>query len=138
MVYWLVSDNLLAYYALRNDDPTISNEIASTLKNYATSYNLPHDSNGFPTSFKHEAIIGDVLSEEFKNSTIIPIENSSNYTIVTEVDNNTSTNESGYADLLALRGLSFCNSNQPSEATLRYDEMMKMWDGYGFVDDAFN
>jgi hypothetical protein len=35
-IYWLVSDNLLAYYALRNDDPTISNEIATTLKNYTS------------------------------------------------------------------------------------------------------
>ena len=25
--YWLVSDNLLAYYALRNDDPTVADAV---------------------------------------------------------------------------------------------------------------
>ena len=66
--YWLVSDNLLAYYALRNDNPAISNEIANTLKTYVTSYNLPHDVNGLPISYKHEAVVGDILPAQLRNS----------------------------------------------------------------------
>jgi hypothetical protein len=147
--YWLVSDNLLAYYALRNDDPTISNEIATALKNHVITYDLPHDSNGLPISFKHEAVIGDILSEvnnhiTFDNPILYPLINlPEGWNIVTEIDNNISDpvneNVSHFADLFAYRGLSFCKSNNLSEAKLQYNEMInQFWKGQGFVDDAFN
>ncbi|MGA2681857.1 MAG: hypothetical protein ABSF44_08670 [Candidatus Bathyarchaeia archaeon] len=139
--YWLVSDNLLAYYALRNDDPTISNEIAATLKNYVNSNNLPHDSNGLPISYKHEALIGDVLPDVFRNSSQSngsSLINGSNYSIVTEVDNYTQMNDwTSYADLLALRGISLFNQGNISGATDNYNAMIKMWDGNGFADKPF-
>ncbi len=145
--YWLVSDNLLAFYALRNDNATVSNEIASELKNEGTQ--LVHDSKGFPISYKHEAVIGDVLPEvnnqiTFENAINYPLINSTRgWSIVTEIDDNGSDpiNESvsHYADLFGYRGLSYFNSNNPSEARVQYSEMMnQFWKGYGFVDDAFS
>lgn len=135
--YWLVSDNLLAYYSLRNDDPTISNEIVTTLKNYVTSYNLPHDSNGLPISFKHEAVVGDVLPNQLNNS-ITYYPNASDNRVQIEIANGTQAlGWQNCADWLALEGISFFNNNQSSEATSLYNQLMAKWNGYGFADNAF-
>lgn len=141
--YWLVSDNLLSYYALRNDNPAISNEIANTLKTYVTSYNLPHDENGLPISYKHEAVVGNILPEELRNPPKLPYYNvnvTSDYRVIIEIDNDTvAVGWQNYADWLALEGISLFNNHQYPKANAVFNQLVNssMWNGYGFTDDAF-
>jgi hypothetical protein len=138
-IYWLVSDNLLSYYALRNDDQTISNEIAASLKDYVISYNLPHDANGLPTSFKHEAVIGDILLEQSNDSITYNLTKTENPNVKIEIANGNQTDVwQNYADWLALRGISLFNSHQYTEAKSSYYQLMGMWKGNGFADGALN
>ncbi len=65
-IYWLVSDNLLAYKALEKHAPEISNIIKSKLTELAKVYTLPTDPQGLPISYKHEAVIGDIIPIPFK------------------------------------------------------------------------
>jgi hypothetical protein len=141
--YWLVSDNLLAYYALRNDNPAVSNEIAKTLKTYVTTYNLPCDSNGLPISYKHEPVVGDILPGKLRNPPDPPYYNvsvTSDYRVIAEIDNVTvAKGWENYADWLALEGISLFNNHQYTEANAIYNQLVNssMWNGYGFTDDAF-
>jgi hypothetical protein len=111
--YWLVSDNLLASYALKNYNQAISQEINDTLKSYAIEHNLPTDPNGLPIAYKHEALIGDILDHPFRNSSQengTLLLSGTNYSIVTEIDNFTIIADwKSYADLVALRGISLVN-----------------------------
>jgi hypothetical protein len=136
--YWMVSDNLLASYALRDYNQTMSKEITSTLKAFSVCYNLPLDSRGIMVSFRHEALIGEVLPSQFYTSQNYSLLNSSYYSIYTEVDNGTlMTDWTDYADLLALRGISDFNKGNINESTDCYNLMMAKWDGLGFADKAF-
>lgn len=147
-VFWICSDNLLAYYALKQYDENVSNTIDNTLRAYAKNYSLPTDSSGLPISYKHEAILGDVLPVGIPrnpgNNTNGPfnyykLKNESSVIIGTEVNNGTSWNTwVNYADELAWQGLSCINQNNTAEAQAYYYSMMRMWDGYGFADAAYN
>jgi len=138
-IYWICSDNLLAYYALKNYNPTISNAIKSKLMWYASVYNLPIDSNGLPISYKHEPIIGDILPTSFNNTIVFTLSNSSGIIVEDEINNGSETmgNWMNYADLLAYKGMSYLNQNNSVSATFLYDYMLAMWDGYGFADTVF-
>jgi len=143
-VFWICSDNLLAYYALKQYDENVSNRIADTLRAYAKIYSFPTDSNGLPISYKHEAILGDVLPLGMPcnpgNNANGPfyyyeLKNESSIVIGTEVNNGTSWNTwVSYADELAWQGLSFMNQNRTAEALACYNSMMSLWDGHGFAD----
>jgi hypothetical protein len=142
--YWLVSDNLLASHALKNYNQTISNDIDSKLKSIAAKYNIPTDLNGLPKSYKHEALIGDILSEPFRNSSQengTLLVNGTNYSIVTEIDDFAIIEDwQKYSDLLALRGISLCNQKTPEATALAKDYfylMMNSWDENGFADRAY-
>lgn len=137
--YWICSDNLLAYYALQKYNKTISDEIKAEIIEYATNYSLPTNSERLPISYKHESVIGDVLPPDFHGANNYYIINASDYTIITEINNGPLTsNWQVYADLLAFRGLSLVNEGRIEEANAAYNEMMKMWDNYGFADAAHN
>lgn len=136
-VFWICSDNLLAYYALQKYNQTISDKIKSKLIEYAQNYSLPTNDEGLPISYKHEAIIGEVLPDEFKTANQFTLKESQSYTVLTEIDNGTVINDwTNYADLVALRGLSAINEGKMAEAKALYDSLMNMWDGYGFYDKA--
>jgi hypothetical protein len=144
--YWLVSDNLLASYALKSYNLTISNAIIEKLTFLADQYNLPVDSKGLPISYKHEALIGDILVDSLRNSSqengYILIEKE-NYTILTEVNNFSIIDDwKSYADLVALRGISLTNQNYSESIALAkywYNFMLdNMWDGNGFADKAYS
>ena len=78
-MYWLVSDNLWAWKALKAANESrlsnaaeagrIASAIENKLKEKAQLHNLPTDSNGFPVSFMHEAVIGDVIPTLHRTST---------------------------------------------------------------------
>jgi hypothetical protein len=137
-IYWICSDNLLAYYALQNSSEPISGEIKAEIKEYAANYGLPTNSEGLPLSYKHESVIGEVLPPYFRNASNCYLVNASDYTIKTEINNDTVMDDwENYADLLAFRGLSLIKEGDSSAAKTCYDKMMNMSDGYGFADTAF-
>lgn len=136
--YWMVSDNLLASYALRNYNQTMSNEINDTLKAFSACYNLPLDARGIMISYKHEALIGEILPSQFHAAQNYSLLNSTHYSLYTEVDNGTLMDDwKDYADLLALRGISDCNEGNTSASFDSYNLMMEKWDGKGFADSVF-
>jgi hypothetical protein len=138
-VYWITSDNLLAYYALRDCDPTVSASIEATIKAYARNYSLPTDATGLPISYKHEAIIGDVLTLPFRDRNVTVIPNDLGYNVQTEVDDaGQSQGWQNYSDLVALKGLSYYNQGDTQNAAAQYSQLMAMWDGRGFRDNAYN
>jgi tetratricopeptide (TPR) repeat protein len=138
-IYWICSDNLLAYYALQNYSEPISGEIKAEIKEYAANYGLPTNSEGLPLSYKHESVIGEVLPPYFRNASNCYLVNASDYTIKTEINNGTLMDDwENYADLLAFRGLSLVREGRIDEANSSYNKMMKMWDNYGFADAVHN
>jgi hypothetical protein len=137
--YYICSDNLLAYYALQNYNKTISDEIKAEIKEYAANYGLPTNSEGLPLSYKHESVIGEVLPPYFRSTSNCYLVNASDYTIKTEINNDTVMDDwENYADLLAFRGLSLIKEGDSSAAKTCYDKMMNMSDGHGFADAAYN
>jgi hypothetical protein len=138
-VYWITSDNLLAYFALKDYSSDISDSIKDTIMVYATTYGLPKDSNGLPIDYKHEAVIGDILTQQFGGTNVFSLLNGSGYTIQAEIDNGTVMSDwQNYADLVAYKGLSSYNQGDIQEATDEYNIMMRMWNGHGFNDSAYN
>lgn len=140
-VFWICTDNLLAYYALKNYNEAISDTIKANIIEYAMNYSLPTDANGLPITYKHEPILGDTLPERIPYHPIFPtLKNESSYVIRTEVNNDSEhpwTDWMDFADELAWQGMSFINQGKVSAANACYNNMMNMWDGYGFADKAF-
>lgn len=138
-VYWITSDNLLAYFALQNYNFDISNSIKNTIMAYASTYELPKDSNGLPIDYKHEVVIGDILTQQFGASNTYTLLNGSGYIVKAEVDNGSAMLDwQNYSDLVAYKGLSYYNQRDIQGATNEYNLMMQMWDGHGFKDHAYN
>jgi hypothetical protein len=142
-VFYITSDNLLASYAIRNYNQTLSETVISIIKDYAKNYSLPVDAQDLPISFKHEVIIGDILVSHINDSITHIIPNSMGYRILSDrADSVNITYPYINADQDALEGLSLCNQKQDSQtreqAVLSYNHMMKFWDGNGFADAAFN
>jgi hypothetical protein len=136
-IYWLVSDNLWAYKALEKHAPQISNIIKSKLIELAKAYSLPIDSQGLPISYKHEAVIGDIIPIPFK----IPVQYtlySDSYRLRIEIANGTATMEDWqeYADLLLLAALSKHWEGKDAEALDLFNKAKDMWDKVGVNDKA--
>lgn len=114
--YWLVSDNLWAWKALKVADETYyfggggvgraAGQIERSLKEKRRVYSLPNDSNGFPASFMHEAVIGDAIPTPNRMSSNLKLY-SDGYFVRTEVVNGTPMPDwRGYADRLLYMALS--------------------------------
>jgi len=133
--YWLVSDNLWAYKALENYAPEISNAIKSKLIELASAYNLPTDHQGLPISFKHEAVLGDIVPTPF-NVTVSYTLYSDDYTLKTDIANGTAVMEDWqkYADLLLYATLSRHWEGKEEEALELFNMAKNMWDGVGLND----
>lgn len=137
-VYWITSDNLLAYFALQNYNLDVSNSIKNTIMAYASTYGLPKDSNGLPIDYKHEAIIGDILTQPFGGANTYYLYNGTSYNLQAEIDNGTNiSNWQQYADLCAYQGLSYVNQGDLTGAVSCYKNMMALWDGKGFADAPY-
>jgi hypothetical protein len=139
-VFWIVTDNLLAYYALQPYNKTISDAIKNQIEAYAKNYSLPTDPNGLPISFKHEPIIGDKLPAGVPHGyNLINLTEKDSHLIATEVDNGSVWPDwMNYSDELAWMGMSFLNGGDATDAMACYNNMMSMWDGFGFADAAHN
>jgi hypothetical protein len=137
-VCWILTDNLLACYALQPYNESVSSTINGTIQGFAKNYSLPVDSNGNPMSYKHEPIIGDVLPDQPLTANNYTLRNESELLVMTEVDNGTTwSNWMDYADEYAWMGMSNIIKGNQTEATRLYYLMMNMWDGYGFADSAY-
>jgi len=126
-IYWLVSDNLLAYHALNYYFPETAGKIQDIMKNY-----------GYFRSFKHEVIFGTTIPyiplKTHNNYTINQIENTA---IKTEVCNGTETlNTTDYADLCIFAALHYHWINNESHAVELFNIAENMWNGRGIYDNA--
>lgn len=138
-VFYITSDNLLAYYAIKDHNSTIADDLRVSLMGYTSVYNLPVGTDNLPISFKHEAIIGQALNgsihDAIPHQLLVP--NATGYTIYSERADATTVAATSYADILAIQGLSYCELNQSANAQTCYNQMMTYWDGHGFADDAY-
>ena len=139
-VFWIITDNLFAYYALQPYNKTISDVIKNQIEAYATNYSLPTDLNGLPVSFKHEPILGDELPAGAPHGyNLYNLTQKDSYLVATEVDNGSVWPDwMNYSDELAWMGMSFLNGGDAIDAMVCYNNMMSMWDGFGFADAAHN
>jgi hypothetical protein len=144
--YWLVSDNLWAWKALKvanemyyfgaGDVGRVANRIEAKLKEDATLYNLPRDANGFPISFMHEAVIGDNITTPNRNATILTL-HSDDYNLKTEVCNGTIMPDwKNYTDRLLYMALSCFWQGNDTGANLYFRNATATWDGIGISDKA--
>jgi len=145
-VYWLVSDNLWAWKALKAANESrlsnaaeagrIASAIENKLKEKAQLHNLPKDPNGFPISFMHEAVIGDVIPTPNRAPIILTLHNNS-YTVEMEVCNGTTMpNWQEYADRLLYMALSHHWQDNDTAAIQYFENAVSMWDGTGINDNA--
>jgi len=144
--YWLVSDNLLAWKALEvanemyyygaGEVRQVADRIETKLKEDATLYNLPRDSNGFPISFMHEAVISDIMPTPNRSATTLTL-HSGDYNLKTEVCNGTILPDwHVYADRLLFAALSYHWKGNDTAANLYFKKATAMWNGIGIDDKA--
>ena len=144
--YWLVSDNLWAWKALKVANETyyfgalevgpVADNIEAELKKDATLYNLPGDADGFPISFMHEAVIGDIIPTPNRNATILTL-HSDDYNFKTEVCNGTIMPDwKNYTDRLLYMALSCFWQGNETGANLYFKNATATWDGIGINDTA--
>ena len=144
--YWLVSDNLWALKALKLANASglkgavqagqFAELIESKLKQEATTYNLPVNSERLPISFMHEAILEEIIPIPNKNCNKMTLRSNADV-VKTEVCNGTIIdNWQEYADRLLFMALS-CHWQGNNTAANQYFEVAKgMWDGDGINDTA--
>lgn len=140
-VYWIASDNLLAYKALESHDFELASTIRLRLIEIARTYNLPISSDRLPLSFRYDVIMRDneVLEIPPKNVTHITLYNGS-YLLRYDIANGTGQFDDWreYADLLLLVALSNHNRGDRANAVGNFTLAAKMWDGVGLRDKAYD
>jgi len=144
--YWLVSDNLLAWKALEVANEMyhydaekvgqVADRVEAKLKEDATLYVLPRDPNGFPISFMHEVVIGDIIPTPNRSATILTL-HSDDYNLKTEVCNGTVLPDwKNYTDRLLYMALSCFWQGNETGANLYFRNATAKWDGIGINDTA--
>jgi len=139
-VYWVASDNLLAYKALVPYDPQLAYAIRSELVRVAELYALPSYRDGIPLSLRYDVIIRDdaVLEMPPKDITHLTLYSSS-YLLRYDIANGTDGFEDWreYADLLLLVALSNHNRGDRTNAAGNFTLAANMWDGIGLRDKGY-
>jgi hypothetical protein len=139
-VYWVASDNLLAYKALEPYDLQVASTIRSELVRIAELYNLPASRDGAPLSLRYDVIIRDdaVLEMPPKDITHLTLYNGS-YLLRYDIANGTGRFDDWreYADLLLLVALSNHNRGDHANALGNLTLAASMWDGTGLRDRAY-
>lgn len=145
-MYWLVSDNLWAWKALKvANESRLSNAleagriapaIETKLKEEAQLHNLPKDSNEFPISFMHEAVIGGVIPTPNHTSTDLTLQ-SDDYVVKTEICNGTIMSDwQNYSDRVLYMALSLHWQGNDTAAMQYFENATRMWDRMGINDTA--
>jgi hypothetical protein len=141
-VYWIASDNLLAFKALEPYDANLSSTIRLELVRLAKVYNLPTSGHGVPLSLRYDVVIRDNETLEMppRNITHLTLYSDS-YTLKHDIANGTTgqfLDWRTYADLRLLVALSDCNSGDRVNALSNFTAAANMWDGIGLRDQAYN
>lgn len=139
-VYWIASDNLLAYKALEPFDANLSATIRSELIKIAKDYNLPHSKDGVPLSLRYDVVMRDDETLEIppRDLTHITLQNGS-YLLRYDIANGTDRFDDwrDYADLLLLVALSNHNNGDHVNALGNFTLAGNMWDSIGLRDKAY-
>jgi hypothetical protein len=139
-VYWIASDNLLAFKALEPYDPQLSSTIRSELVRLAKIYNLPTSSDGLPLSLRYDVIINDSATLEIPPRNVIHLYlYHDSYVLKDDIANGTGTFQDWeeYADLLLLVALSDHNQGDSSDAVGYFMLAASKWDGVGLRDKGY-
>jgi parallel beta-helix repeat protein len=144
--YWLVSDNLWAWKALKMTNESglsnaaeagrIANLIEAKLKEKAIIHNLSTNAEGLPISFMHDAVIGDVIPTPNRMCNVLTLQNN-DYTVKTEICNGTIMSDwQGYADRLLFMALSHHWQGNDTGANQYLEVAEGMWNGISINDTA--
>jgi hypothetical protein len=144
-VYWIASDNLLAYKALNDSKEPNDSDLASTIRSrvieIGKEYKLPVSADGVPLSLRYDVVMRDDATLEIppRNMTHMTLYNGS-YVLRYDIANGTGKFEDWreYADLLLLVALSNHNRGDQPNAIGNFTLAEKMWDGIGLRDKAYN
>ncbi len=155
-VYWITCDNMLAWYALKDFNKTISDNILSTIKQYAINYSLPVDANGMPISYKHEVLLRETIPTAANDSypfwqwvhynLTVPSWSYQNLTnnppivVVADIQNDThlTTDWMQYEDLVLYKAMDYFYKNRFNDSERLFNVAASMWDGTGINDKAYN
>ena len=123
-VYWLLSDNLLAQYALKDYCPEISKAIHSELKR-----------RGYAEDEHWDALLGKPIPVPNKQMKTLTMEQTESYTIKADVRNEAEylVDWAQYADRLLLHSLSLV-SKDFEQAKLYFSFAKELWTGKGVMD----
>lgn len=124
-VYWLLSDNLLAQFALKNDYPQISKAIHSELKR-----------RGYAEDEHWDALLGKPIPVPNKQMMTLTIEQTENYVIKADVRNEAEyfVDWAQYADRLLLHSLSLVWKGDVEQAKRYFSYAKELWTGKGVKD----
>ena len=124
-VYWLLSDNLLAQYALKDYYPEISKAIHSELKR-----------RGYAEDQHYDALLGKPIPVPNKKMMTLTIEQTENYTIKANVRNEAEyfADWAQYADRLLLHSLSLVWKKEVEQAKQYFSHAKELWTGKGMKD----
>jgi len=127
--YWLLSDNYVAYHALKDLDMRTANVILSKLDHY-----------GYFSNGKHEAIVGFVTPVPPYATRVIEVDRIGDKRIIVEVVDREHRflDWDQYADLVCYVGFSAVNRSDVELIDACIERLNVMWDGDGFSDKAFN
>jgi hypothetical protein len=118
---------------------TIAGKIKAKLSQLSAQYTLVTDSNGLPTGYSHETVLGDPVFPPYRtvtNHTLLINQYVLNTTIR---DGHVINNWDQYADLLLYASLSCHWTGNDSEATGYLNDAARMWNStaQGIQDIAF-
>jgi len=136
-VYWLVSDNLWAWKALKMaNESGLSNaaeagEVAEKTKaklvELAVQYGLPRDADGLPQSYVHEAVIGRLALPPYRTETNCTLYKDDYVLNITMLNGTIMNDWAQYADLLLYAALSCHWQGNDTEALGYYRNVVAMW-----------
>jgi len=125
--YYLVTDNLLASYALKLYDPGLSKTLMSTIERY-----------GYQHHHYVEILFGNRTIEPIYTVTTEAVEENDDYLIKTEKVTDTDMKDYyQYLDRLCYEALWKAYGGDLSEASTLYNKALNMWDGIGFKDIVY-
>ncbi len=124
--YWLYSDNLFAYLALRYDHPEISNRIMETI----TAYHQP------PANF-FEVVSGQRISLPLHDAQDFIIAQSSDYVVMIRRHNSTRFALGEYVDFWMYEALEYALEGNLASASFLVREAESLWHGDGLWDWSF-
>lgn len=131
-IYWLASDNLMAYHAIKPYYPDISQQIYLELVRR----------DGFQSGV-YEPLFGQSIPLPIKEKITYTIEQGDNYVIKTDIHNFTDNHPhfphwDEYANLLICTALSHYWEGNVTGAMSLFDKAVDMWDGKGLYDRAID